>query len=145
MEKKIVVTGVCIFFLTVAFSGCQEKQAAVGQIPENILFESNFLKIANASFTLEKDKTGKIKQAELIVYFKNILDKPINNLTLAIDFCDKDNAILVTRPLHYSSSAPDWIAFPAGYTESTPNRFVYSETNTAFVNHVNIRIIAYSV
>ena len=85
MEKKIVVTGVCIFFLTVAFSGCQEKQAAVGQIPENILFESNFLKIANASFTLEKDKTGKIKQAELIVYFKNILDKPINNLTLAID------------------------------------------------------------
>jgi len=139
MEKKIVVTGVCIFFLTVAFSGCQEKQAAVGQIPENILFESNFLKIANASFTLEKDKTGKITQAELIVYFKNILDKPINNLTLAIDFCDKDNAILYTHPYHYTS------AFPAGYTESTPNRFVYSETNAAFVDHVNIRITAYNI
>ncbi|MCX6665731.1 MAG: hypothetical protein NT038_06700 [Euryarchaeota archaeon] len=139
MKKKLIIIGASMLFLTVVFSGCQEKQAAVWQIPENILFESNILKIVNASFELKKDKTGQVKQAELIVYFKNMLDKPIDNLTLAIDFCDKNNNILHSNPYRYISS------FPAGYTESTPNTFVYSETNAASVNHVNIRITDYII
>lgn len=139
MEKKLVILGICIFLLTVAFSGCQEKQANAGANFENINFESTILKIVNASLELKKDKTGIVKQAELIVYFKNMLDKPINNLKLAIDFCDKNNNILYSHPYTYNTP------FPAGYTEGSPNTFDYSESSAAFVDHVNIRITEYNL
>lgn len=139
MNKKILFIGISIFLCMVLLSGCQENKINAGTSNDKIFFNSDILEIANASFTLSKGKGDVIQKADVVVYFKNRLTKPIQNLTLAIDFCDKDNNILHSSPYEYVTD------FPAGYTESSPNRFSYSGSNVNLVDHITIRIIHYKI
>jgi hypothetical protein len=120
-------------------SGCQESGTNTTTVFDKILFESDILEIANASFTLTKGQGGIVKKAEVVVYFRNRLTQPIYNLTLAIDFCDENENVLYSHPYEYMS------AFPPGYTEASPNRFSYTRSNVYLVDHINIRITNYNL
>jgi len=139
LKKCLSIIGVVIIILTtITLSGCQEEGATIEKNFEDIYFDSDVLELINASLDIG-EKHGVIKKVEVTFYFKNLLDKDITYLRLAIEFCDINNFVLYNHSYEYLSG------FPAGYIEKSPNRISYSEANVAYFDHVKINIDEYII
>ena len=139
MKKEMPIIGIGIILMTIALSGCQEEAVTTERTFEGIFFESNILELTNASLDLTKGKDGAIVRAEAIFYFRNKLDKGIANLKFSIEFCDKNNNVLHSRPYQYNT------IFPAGYSESSASRVPYIGDNVGYTDHVNIITTNYNI
>jgi hypothetical protein len=139
MKKKLFVTGVSILLMMLVFSGCQEKGTTVNKTSDKVFFESDILALVNGSLEIIRNKEDVITEARVTFYLKNLLEKPIYNLTLAADFCDNNGNVLYSHPYEYISG------FPAEYREASPNRFSYNGENVTYVDHVNLRVVYYRI
>ena len=139
MKKVIFVFTVSIILIAILFTGCQEEEGITIENPmEGVFFESDILEIYNGSFVIDRNKNGIVTSAEVIFYFRNLLDRNINNLKISVDFCDKNDNVLKSFPYTF-------FVFPAGYMERSANAFFYDGDNVIHVDHVNIHVIEYEI
>ena len=134
MKKDLLILGMGITLVTIAFSGCQEEATLVEKTFENISFDSDILDLVNGSLEVAEDREI-ITRVEVTLYFKNLLDEIIN-VKYMVEFCDENDNVLYNKSYEIKN-------FPAGYTEVSPDIFLYHGGNVADFDHVNVRILSY--
>ncbi len=136
MKKKLIIFGVSIILITIAFSGCQEEASTPKEFFENISFDSDILELVNGSLDIIEDN-GITTRVEITLYFKNILDEDIN-VEYMVEFRDKYDNALYNKSYEIKN-------LPAGYVEMSPDIFSYHGGNVADFDHVNISVPNYEI
>jgi len=136
MEKKLIIFGLSIILITIAFSGCQEEASTSKESFENISFDSDILELVNGSLDITEDN-GITTRVEITLYFKNILDEDIN-VEYVVEFRDKYDDTLYNQSYEIKN-------LPAGYEEMSPDIFSYHGGNVADFDHVNISVLNYEI
>ena len=135
MKKIILAICMITVFLMTFLSGCQQEGTTTDKNFDNIILDSDVVKLVYSDINFNKDDNGIILNVEVQYRFKNIVDRNID-INVFAEFYDKDNNLL-------AKVGPKEISIPKGWTEqgiSPANIISYSGKNAALVEHVNILV-----
>ena len=133
MKKGPWLIGAILFLMGGVLSGCVFPEGVtVKNNFEGITFESSIVELVNASLDFHEDKNV-ITKVDVKYLFHNIAGKNVE-VTVIVEFYDKNDNLLVTR-------GPKYINLPKDYVEtvySPANIISYSGEKVSEVDHARI-------
>ncbi|UCF50327.1 MAG: hypothetical protein JSU91_02265 [Thermoplasmatales archaeon] len=133
MNKVILSIGFLIILIITFFSGCQQQGTITDNNLNNVILESDLVKLVYSIINFNKDDQNEVFSVEVQFRFRNIANRNIEIKVFAEFYDIKDNLL--------AKEGPKEIYIPEGWTEqgtSPANIITYYGEDAADVDYVKI-------